>query len=77
MAQYFNQEEGIDYEQTFAPVARLESIRMLLAYECYKYFILYQIDVKSVFLNGYILEEIYVSQSPGFQNHKYLNMFIN
>ena len=61
VAQGFNQEEGIDYEETFAPVARLESIRMLLAYACYKDFILYQMDVKSAFLDGYILEEVYVA----------------
>ena len=50
VAQGFNQEEGIDYEETFAPVARLEAIRMLLAFACFKDFILYQMDVKSVFL---------------------------
>ena len=71
VAQGFNQQEGIDYEETFAPVARLESIRMLLAYACYKDFVLYQMDVKSAFLNGYILEEVYVEQPPGFQNHLY------
>ncbi|KAM6597070.1 hypothetical protein CsatA_007594 [Cannabis sativa] len=53
--------------------ARLESIRMLLAFACHKNFILYQMDVKSAFLNGYIMEEVYVSQPPGFQNHKYPN----
>ncbi|KAM6587307.1 hypothetical protein CsatA_009912 [Cannabis sativa] len=73
VAQCYNQEEGIDYEETFAPVARLESIRMLLAFACHKNFILYQMDVKSAFLNGYIMEEVYVSQPPGFQNHKYPN----
>ena len=73
VAQGYNQEEGIDYEETFAPVARLESIRMLLAFACHKNFILYQMDVKSAFLNGYIMEEVYVSQPPGFQNHKYPN----
>ena len=71
VAQGFNQEEGIDYEETFAPVARLESIRMLLAFACHKGFTLFQMDVKSAFLNGYILEEVYVEQPPGFQNHKY------
>ncbi|KAM6587476.1 hypothetical protein CsatA_010081 [Cannabis sativa] len=73
VAQGYNQEEGIDYEETFAPVARLESIRMLLAFACHKNFILYQMDVKIAFLNGYIMEEVYVSQPPGFQNHKYPN----
>ena len=51
VAQGFTQEEGIDYEKTFAPIVRLESIRMLLAYACYKNFIFYQMDVKSSFLN--------------------------
>ena len=49
VAQGYNQQEGIDYEETFAPVARLEAIRMLLAFSCHKNFILYQMDVKSVF----------------------------
>ncbi|KAH9724699.1 hypothetical protein KPL70_007586 [Citrus sinensis] len=53
--------------------ARLESIRMLLAYACHKDFILYQMDVKSAFLNGYILEEVYVKQPPGFENEKFPN----
>ena len=71
VAQGYNQEEGIDYEETFAPVTRLESIRMLLAFASHKEFILYQMDVKSAFLNGYIVEEVYVEQPPGFQDHKY------
>ena len=54
-----------------ATVARLEAIRMLLAFACYKGFVLYQKHVKSAFPNGYILEEGYVKQPPGFQNHKY------
>lgn len=54
-------------------VARLEAIRLLLAYACYKDFKLFQMDVKSAFLNGYINEEVYVSQLPGFENHEYLN----
>ena len=53
---------GIDYEETYAPVARLEAIRMLLAYSCFKYFKLYQMDVKTAFLNGFIEEEVYVKQ---------------
>ena len=51
VAQGFNQEEGIDYEETFTPIARLEAIRMLIAFACFKDFILYQIDVKKCFLN--------------------------
>ena len=62
VAQGFNQEELIDYEETFAPVARLEAIRMLLAFACFKDFVLYQMDVKNAFLNGFINEEVYVEQ---------------
>ena len=54
VAQGYNQEEGIDFEETFAPVARLEAIRILLAFACFHNFKLYQMDVKSVFLNGFI-----------------------
>ncbi|KAH9794255.1 hypothetical protein KPL71_004834 [Citrus sinensis] len=73
VAQGYNQEEGIDFDETFAPVARLESIRMLLAYACHNDFILYQMDVKSALLNGYILEEVYVKQPPGFESEKFPN----
>ncbi|KAH9801414.1 hypothetical protein KPL71_001018 [Citrus sinensis] len=73
VAQGYNQEEGIDFDETFAPVARLESIRMLLAFACHKDFILFQMDVKSAFLNGYIIEEVYVKQPPGFENEKFPN----
>ena len=52
IAQGFNQEEGIDYEETFAPVVRLEAIRMLFVFACFKDFVLYQMDVKNEFLNG-------------------------
>ncbi|KAH9801517.1 Integrase catalytic domain-containing protein [Citrus sinensis] len=71
VAQGYNQEEGIDFDETFAHVARLESIMMLLAYACHKDFILYQMDVKSAFLNGSIMEEVYVKQPPGFENEKF------
>ena len=71
VAQGYNQEEGIDYEETYAPVARLEAIRLLLAYACAKDFKLYQMDVKSAFLNRVINEEVYVSQPPGFENNEY------
>ncbi|KAK6148275.1 hypothetical protein DH2020_019187 [Rehmannia glutinosa] len=57
VAQGYCQEEGIDYDETFAPIARLEAIRILLAYSCIKNFKLYQMDVKSAFLNGIIQEE--------------------
>ncbi|WJZ81293.1 hypothetical protein VitviT2T_001142 [Vitis vinifera] len=73
VAQGFNQEEGIDYEETFAPVARLEAIRMLLAFACFKDFVLYQMDVKNAFLNGFINEEVYVEQPPSFQRFNFPN----
>ncbi|KAJ4792962.1 Pol [Rhynchospora pubera] len=69
VAQGFKQQEGIDFEETFAPVARLESIRMLLAFAANKGFTLFQMDVKSAFLNGWIDEEVYVQQPPGFVDH--------
>ncbi|GJT13039.1 retrovirus-related pol polyprotein from transposon TNT 1-94 [Tanacetum coccineum] len=66
VAQGYNQQEGIDYDITYALVARLESIRILLAYACALDFKLFQMDVKSAFLNGFINEEVYVAQPPGF-----------
>ncbi|GKD36311.1 copia protein [Tanacetum coccineum] len=66
VAQGYNQQEGIDYDETYAPVARLESIRILLANACSLNFKLFQMDVKSAFLNGFINEEVYVAQPPGF-----------
>ncbi|GKA50186.1 retrovirus-related pol polyprotein from transposon TNT 1-94 [Tanacetum coccineum] len=66
VAQGYNQQEGIDYDETYALVARLESIRIILAIACANDFKLYQIDVKSAFLNGFINEEVYVAQPPGF-----------
>ena len=57
MAQRYNQKEGINFDETFEVVARLESIRILLAFACHKDLILFQMDVKSVFLNGYIMEK--------------------
>ena len=71
VAQGYSQKEGIDYEETFAPVARLEAIRILLAFAASKGFKLFQMDVKSAFLNGFIEEEVYVRQPPGFENPKY------
>ncbi|GJZ85733.1 putative ribonuclease H-like domain-containing protein, partial [Tanacetum coccineum] len=65
------QEEGIDYDEVFAPVARLEAIRIFLAFASYMGFIVYQMDVKSAFLYGKIDEEVYVSQPPGFLDPKY------
>jgi hypothetical protein len=67
VAQGSSQKEGIDYEETFAPVACLEAIRILLAFSMAKGFKLYQMDVKSAFLNGLLEEEVYVKQPPGFR----------
>ncbi|GKC63009.1 copia protein [Tanacetum coccineum] len=66
VAQGYNQQEGIDFDETYAPVAILESIRILLAYACAHDFKLYQMDLKSAFLNGFINEEVYVAQPPRF-----------
>ena len=66
MAQGYSQVEGLDFGETFAPVARLESIRILLTYAAFNGFTLHQMDVKSAFLNGPLQEEVYVSQPPGF-----------
>ncbi|GJV69802.1 retrovirus-related pol polyprotein from transposon TNT 1-94 [Tanacetum coccineum] len=76
VAQGYNQQEGIDYEEPYAPVAKLESIRILLSYACALDFKLFQMDVKSAFLNGFINAEVYVTQPPGFidfakPNHVY------
>ncbi|CAN0838933.1 Retrovirus-related Pol polyprotein from transposon TNT 1-94 [Linum grandiflorum] len=68
VAQGYNQEEGIDYDETFAPVARLEAIRLLCAVASILKFKLFQMDVKSAFLNGFLKEEVYVSQTPGFED---------
>jgi hypothetical protein len=63
----------LDFYETYAPVARLESIRILLAYATYHAFKLYQMDMKSAFLNGPIKEEVYVEQPPGFEDSEYPN----
>ncbi|GKC97149.1 retrovirus-related pol polyprotein from transposon TNT 1-94 [Tanacetum coccineum] len=70
VARGYNQQEGIDYDETYAPVARLESIRILLAYACALDFKLFQMDVKSAFLNSFINEEVYLAQPPGFIDFK-------
>nr|GEU94996.1 hypothetical protein [Tanacetum cinerariifolium] len=62
------QEEGINYEEVFAPVARIEAIRFFLAYASFMGFMVYQMDVKSAFLYGTIKEEVYVCQPPGFED---------
>ncbi|GJS34579.1 putative ribonuclease H-like domain-containing protein [Tanacetum coccineum] len=70
VAQGYRQEEGIDYDEVFAPVARIEAIRIFLAFASYMGFIVYEMDVKSTFLYGKIDEEVYVSQPPGFVDPK-------
>jgi hypothetical protein len=69
----YAQVAGLDFEETFAPIARLESIRILLAYAAHYSFKLFQMDVKSAFLNGPIKEEVYVEQPPGFEDDRYPN----
>ncbi|KAK2429756.1 putative mitochondrial protein [Trifolium repens] len=73
VAQGYTQIEGLDFDETFAPVARLESIRLLLGVACILKFKLYQMDVKSAFLNGYLQEEVYVEQPKGFVDPKHPN----
>jgi hypothetical protein len=77
IAQGYTQIEGLDFDETFSPVARLESIRLLLGVSCILKFKLFQIEVKSVFLNGYLNEEVYDEQpkgfvDPSFPNHVYI-----
>ncbi|GJV96615.1 putative ribonuclease H-like domain-containing protein [Tanacetum coccineum] len=68
VAQGYTQEEGIDYDEVFSPIARIEAIRLFLAYASFKDFVVYQMDVKSDFLYGKIKEEVYVCQPPGFED---------
>ncbi|GJX69632.1 putative ribonuclease H-like domain-containing protein [Tanacetum coccineum] len=68
IAQGYTQEEGIDYNEVFAPVANIEAIRLFLAYASFKDFVVYQMDVKSAFLYGKIEEEVYVCQPLGFED---------
>ncbi|GJV53677.1 putative ribonuclease H-like domain-containing protein [Tanacetum coccineum] len=68
VSQGYTQEEGIDYDEVFSPVARIEAIRLFLAYASFKDFVVYQMDVKSAFLYGKIKEEVYVCQPPGFED---------
>ena len=68
VAQGYTQVEGVDFDETFAPVARLESIRILLAIASHLNFKLYQMNVKSAFLNGMLQEEVYVEQPKDFVN---------
>ncbi|GKD22291.1 retrovirus-related pol polyprotein from transposon TNT 1-94 [Tanacetum coccineum] len=73
VAQGYTQEEGIDYDKFFAPVARIEAIKLFLAYASFKDFVVYQMDVKSAFLYGKIRVEVYVFQPPGFEDPDFLD----
>jgi hypothetical protein len=77
MAKGYSQVKGLDFDETYAPVARLESIQILLAYATYHGFKLYQMDVKSAFLNGPIKEEVYVEQLLALKLVSTLTMCIN
>jgi hypothetical protein len=70
----YAQIEGLDFDETFAPVARLEAIRMFLAYDCHKRFKVYEMDVKSSFLNGDLSEEVYMEQPEGFKLYNNPNL---
>nr|GEU47247.1 hypothetical protein [Tanacetum cinerariifolium] len=67
----YSQQEGIDYDETFVLVARIETIRLFLAYDAHKDFIVFQMDVKTTFLNGILKEEVYVGQPLGFISKQY------
>jgi hypothetical protein len=73
VAKGYSQVEGLFFDETYAPIARLESICIFLAYATYHGFKLYQMDVKSAFRNGPIKEELYVEQPPGFEDSEYPN----
>nr|GFA10263.1 hypothetical protein [Tanacetum cinerariifolium] len=67
----YSQQEGIDYDEMFAPVARIEDIRLFLAYSAHKDFTVFQMDVKTAFLNRILKEEVYIGQPPGFVSKQY------
>nr|GEX85867.1 hypothetical protein [Tanacetum cinerariifolium] len=73
VAKGYIQEEGIDYAKTFAPVRRLEPIRIFIAYASYMGFIVYQMDMISAFMNGKIFEKVYVEQPPRFESRVFVN----
>ncbi|GJT94852.1 putative ribonuclease H-like domain-containing protein [Tanacetum coccineum] len=73
VAQGYTQKEGIDYDEVFAPVVRIEVIRLFLSYASYKDFVVYQMDVKSAFLYGKIDEEVFICQPPGFEDPEFPN----
>ena len=69
----YSQEEGIDYDETYAPLERFEAIKMFLAFPAHSNFKVYQMDVTSAFLNGELEEEVYVEQPPGFEDSEFSN----
>ena len=77
VVQGYNQEEDIDYDETVAPVARMAATIILIACAAFMGFKLYQMDVKSTFLNGDLKEKVYVQQPPGFQDMSYQIMCSN
>ena len=73
VAQWYSQMEGVDYDETFALVTRMESARILLSLACHLRFKVYQMDVKIAFLNGLLKEDVYVAQPKGFIDPHFLN----
>ena len=73
VAQGYSQMEGVDYDETFAPIARMESIRIFLALACQLKFKLYQMDVKTSILNGLLKEDVYMTQPKGFIDPNFPN----
>jgi len=73
VVQGYNKKEGINYEETFASAARIETIQILIAFVANKEIKLYYMDVKSAFLNGYLKEEVYVMQPPVFESKEFPN----
>ncbi|KAL8109280.1 hypothetical protein AgCh_025395 [Apium graveolens] len=73
VAKGYSQEEGMDYDETFAPVIRLEAIIIFLTFAAHSNFKVYQINMKSAFLNGELEEEVYVQQNPGFEDIEFPN----
>ncbi|GJV40748.1 retrotransposon protein, putative, unclassified [Tanacetum coccineum] len=73
VAKLYRQEEGIDFEESFSPVTRIEAIRIFLAYVAHKNMVVCQMDMKAAFLNGILKEEVYVCQPKGFVNQDHLN----
>ena len=77
VAKGYTQEFGVDFEESYAPVARMEAIRILLPYAYHRRIKLFQMDMKSTFLNGFIKEEVYVEQIPRFEDAKFSNHVFN